>query len=360
MFKPRFRRPASALLFLSVALLGMAQAGPAPVFLAKWGELCARNGSLCEGDFSLPSDAVVTGNGNIIVSESGNHRMQELTRTGEFIAQWGSQCNVFVEGPNGCDGDFFAPAGTALDTSGNLYVADQNNDRVQKFDRDHNFVDKWGIAGTDGGQFANPAGVAIDASGNIWVSDTDNHRIQKLNSSGVFQKAWGYGVAGGSAVESCIAGCQAGLPLANDGAFWNPRGMAIDASGNIYVADSGNHRIQKFDSGGNFLKKWGKDGGSGEAGGDDGEFNWPTGIAINTAGQIVVVEQTGNRAQLFDLQANFLTKWGANGSGDGEFSNPAGVAFDLVGNVYVVDSGNHLMQKFGGLFRTYIASLPHR
>jgi tripartite motif-containing protein 71 len=121
------------------------------------------------------------------------------------------------------------PHGIAVDASGNIYVADTLNHRIQKFDSSGNLVTKWGSEGTGDGQFISPIGVAVDTSDNVYVADSDNHRMQKFNSDGTFLAKWGsYGTG--------------------DGQFNYPTGVAVDASGNVYVADSSNDRIEKFNS----------------------------------------------------------------------------------------------------------------
>jgi hypothetical protein len=126
----------------------------------------------------------------------------------------------------------------ALDGSGNVYVAEALNHRIQKFTSDGQFVTKWGSSGGEDGQFSLPSGIALDSSGNVYVADTGNHRIQKFTSDGRFVTKWGSEGSG-------------------DGQFNWPLGIALDGSGNVYVADTLNDRIQKFTSDGWFVTKWG-------------------------------------------------------------------------------------------------------
>src|SRR3989304_6037290 len=125
-----------------------------------------------------------------------------------------------------------------------------------------------------------------------------------------------------------------------DGQFKAPWGVAADTSGNIYVADADNHRIQKFDSNGTFITKWGVNGSG------DGQFNSPTGVTVDASGNIYVTDYLNNRVQKFDSSGTFITKWGSSGTGDGQFNFPFGVAVDASGNVYVVDDYNNRIQKF--------------
>ncbi len=127
--------------------------------------------------------------------------------------------------------------------------------------------------------------------------------------------------------------------------FSSPTGLAVDQPGNLYVIDAGNRRIQKLDSNGNFLLMWGSEGSG------DGQFlflkNWIAGIAVDSAGNVYVTDGGNYRVQKFDSAGKFLTKWGTQGSADGQFEEPGGIAVDPAdNNVYVVDSRNYSIQKF--------------
>jgi hypothetical protein len=134
-----------------------------------------------------------------------------------FLLKWGTS------GSGG--GQFSSPWGIALDSAGNVYVADHQNHRIQKFDSDGTFLQQWGMNGSGDGQFNFPQGVALDSAGNIYVTDSNNQRIQKFNSSGVFLLKWGTNGSG-------------------NGQFSFPSGIAVDSAGNVYVSDTNNSRIQ--------------------------------------------------------------------------------------------------------------------
>jgi sugar lactone lactonase YvrE len=119
------------------------------------------------------------------------------------------------------------PTGVAIDGSGNVYVVDSDNNRIQKFTGTGSFVTKWGVSGSGDGQFNSPSGIALDASGNVFVADSYNHRIQKFSNTGGF-----------------LAAC--GTFGAGNGQFNEPWGVAADGGGNVYIADTFNSRIQKF------------------------------------------------------------------------------------------------------------------
>lgn len=128
--------------------------------------------------------------------------------------------------------------------------------------------------------------------------------------------------------------------VGSPGDFVNPYDVAIDSSGNIYVLDSGNNRVKKFNSSGVFQSQFGT------AGSGDGQFNAAVGIAIDSSDNIYVVDTTNNRIQKFNSSGVFQSKFGTAGSGNGQFDQPYQMDFDSLGNIYVVENGNMRVQKF--------------
>ena len=125
-----------------------------------------------------------------------------------------------------------------------------------------------------------------------------------------------------------------------DGQFDFPSGIAVDGQGKVYVAGHGNHRVQVFDTDGRFLRKWGTQGSG------DGQFEAPLGIAVDGAGNVYVADTENHRVQMFDDTGRFLAKWGTQGNTNGEFAFPNAIAVDRSGNVYVADTENHRVQVF--------------
>ncbi len=256
-----------------------------------------------------------------------------------------AQSFLFTFGTSGSgEGEFSGPGDVAVDGSGNIYIADTDNNRIQKFDSDGDFILMWGFgvidgsnefqictnscqegtAGTGDGQFQEPFGIAVDSFDNIYVTDTGNNRIQKFDSDGNFILKFG-GEGGGN------------------GQFEEPLGVAVDSDDNIYVGDSGNNRIQKFDSNGNFILTFGT------GGGGNGQFEAPTGVAISSTDDVYVVDSGNNRIQVFDSNGSFLLKFGSEGTDRGQFQEPVGIALDTVDNVYVADAGNNRILKFNSI-----------
>jgi streptogramin lyase len=301
-----------------------------PIFQEMWGwgvnggtgfEICTsgcQKGILGPGDgqFDQPYDVAVDSSDNVYVADTNNQRIQKFDSNGSFLTKWGSKGSG--------NGQFIYPWGLAVDSLANVYVADFQNWRIQKFDSSGaivTFVTKWGSFGTGDGQFNRQFGVAVDSSNNVYVSEYGNDRVQKFDSNGTFLTKWGSFGTG-------------------EGEFVDPMSVAVDSSGNIYVADALNHRIQKFDSNGTFLTKWGS------YGIGDGQFDQPYGVAVDSSDNVYVADTENHRIQKFDSNGNFLTKWGSHGLGEGEFEWAPRLTVDSQDNVYVVDQRNHRIQKF--------------
>lgn len=226
----------------------------------------------------------------------------------QFVTEWGSWGTG--------DGQFIGLCSIAVDGSGNIYVTDQQNDRIQKFDSNGNYLTQWGTKGTGNGQFQQPWGIAIDSSGNFYVADFGNCRVQKFDSSFNYLSQW----------SSCNAG---------NGQFYQPTALAVDTNDNVIISDSYNNIVEKFDSKGNYLAQWGS-----------GQFNFPEGVAADSSGNVYVADSNNNRVLVFSSSGSYLTQWGSLGTGNGQFNLPLGVALDRSGNVYVTDINNHRVQKF--------------
>jgi sugar lactone lactonase YvrE len=213
--------------------------------------------------------------------------------------------------------------GIATDSEGNVWVADTENNRVEKFNPKGEYLSQFGKEGTGNGEFKAPKGLAIDPSGNIWVVDSGNDRLQKFNSKGEYF-------------------AKVGEKGSGEGQFQSPAGITFASSTNAYIADSGNNRVEKFNLGASpkFLAQFGKEGSG------DGEFKSPTAIAVDTGG-IWVTDMGNNRVQRFNVSTfKYTSKFGEKGSGEGQFESPAGIASDFQGRLWVVDSGNGRAEKF--------------
>jgi DNA-binding beta-propeller fold protein YncE len=241
------------------------------------------------------------------------HHIQKFTTDGKFITSWGSKGTG--------DGKLLHPHSIAVDSSGNVYISDDEKNNIIKFDSNGKFITKWGIGGTGNAQFNQPEDITIDNSGNIFVVDEKNHNIQKFTSDGKFISVL---ATKGTA----------------DGQLRVPWGIAIDSSGNIFVTEIKNDRIQKFTSDGKFITKWGSNGTGA------GQFIHLHGIVVDSNDNVYAVDQDNFKIEKFTNDGKSIKRWGSYGCGEGQFREHHGIAVDSQDNIYVVDSQNERIQKF--------------
>lgn len=262
---------------------------------------------------TTPQGIAVAPSGQVYLADTGNGRIQRFSSDGVYQLAWGK-----FPGAGVLDN----PTGLAVDGAGNIYVTNKSQDLIHKFDPSGALLTEWGGSGSGNGKFDDPAAIAIDASGNVYVADTGNQRIQKFDSSGGYLTQWGsYGP--------------------NDGQVVDPAGIAVSSTGRVYVADTGNHRIQEFSATGTFVRVWGSNGTG------DGQFKSPRGLAVDAAGDVWVADTSNHRIQRFSANGVFGAMWGGTTSSalDGRFSSPMDLDFDALGTLYVVEKGNSRVQR---------------
>lgn len=246
----------------------------------------------------------------------------------------------------GTAAQFNSPTGTAVDGAGNIYVADKLNHRIRKITPGGvvTTLAGSGVAGFNNAtgtaaQFDQPNGVAVDGAGNVYVADAGNHRIRKITSAGVVTTLSGNGMGGFN-----------DGPNAMSSRFNFPYSVALDGAGNVYVADFLNHRIRVVDPVTGAASTLAGSGTAGfmDATGAAAQFNFPTGVAVDGAGNVYVADQLNHRIRAITPGGVVTTLAGsgaagfANGTGTAaQFSSPAGVGVDGSGNVYVADQGNN-------------------
>jgi DNA-binding beta-propeller fold protein YncE len=288
-----------------------------------------------------------------------------LGSAGFEICEVASECKAGEQG--GLGGELNAPFGVAVNPgTGNVYVADDENNRIQEFDSSGNFLRAWGKGvvsgggtgfeictvaseckageqGGLGGELFAPASVAVGPE-SVYVADTGNERIQEFSPTGNFLRAWGKDVisGGGTGFEICEAAaeCKAGEQGELGGELSEPTGLGVGPTENVYVADTLNDRVQEYDSTGNFQRAWGKDvisgGGTGfeicevaseckagEQGELGGELDIPAGISVSPAETAYAVDGQNNRIQEFNPKGGFLRAWGKDVVNDAPAPTPS-------------------------------------
>jgi len=261
------------------------------------------------GQVFHPAGLAVGKDDLLYIADAGNHRVQMLAMNGQPRGAFGSRGS----GP----GQFVLPAAIAVAADGAVYVADAAG-RLQAFSAEGRFVRAW-----DG--LRSPRGIAVTAD-RIYVSEADLHRIRVFPREGE-----GDTVLGG---------------LGSDpGRFQSPAGVAVDEDGLLFVADSGNHRIQKLDAAGKPLAQWGA------WGGQAGLLSYPSGLAC-VGGRVYVADSCNHRIQVFDRQGAFIKQWGAAppqpGQGAGRLHYPEGLAVSPSGGLTIVSEPvEDRLQVFG-------------
>ena len=314
----------------------------------KLGTTGTKNGSGTAAEFDYPSSVAVDTSGNIYVADYGNNQIREVTSQGVVSTPYGN-LNGAAGSSNGTgnSAQFDTPNAIAADSSNNLYVADSGNNIIRKIVG--NSVST--LAGTSN-QFNNPEGIAVDGSGNVYVADTGNNTIRKITSDGTV---------------SILAG-QTGVAGDTDGAattqalFNGPTGVAVDGLGNVYVADFNNSVIRKISSGMVTTVA----GQAGQAGyldglGTNALFNAPVGLAVDSSNNVYIADSlvpytgvsTGNNLVRKLTPAGVVSTLagqpGVTGSANGtgtraQFYSLQGVAIGSSGSIYLADTYNQTIR----------------
>lgn len=274
--------------------------------------------------FKLPAGLTVDSSGNLFVMDTGNSRIVRLSPEGKRIGD-------LPPAPGSETGHFTNALRMRMSSEGILCVADTDNHRLQTFDSKLTWLAEYGSLGQEAGQFSHPIGLAYDPSGNLWVADSGNHRVQKF----------GPGLKNVLTIIPSPSSPKALQPGTGNGEFNTPWGVACDATGTLYVADTKNNRIQRFAKNGDYISSWGTFGNS------TGEFNLPTDLIVDRMGNVFVVDSGNNRIQKFDGQGKYLCEWGKKGTLAREFNNPQQIAESPSdGTIYVADTNNNRIHKY--------------
>jgi sugar lactone lactonase YvrE len=305
---------------------------PAPVrFLGEWGKQGVE-----PGQFHFPIGIAVNQRDEVFVTDHYNNRVQKFDADGMLLAH-------FAVLPN--------PGGLAVDRDGNLLVShfpasrlskETTPDRITVWSPGGRLLCEWGKSGGGDGELSWPGGIAVGKDGQVYVADQTNRRVQVFDGTGKFLFKWGaYGIGPGEFGGNTAKASRVG----------GPQFVAIDSAGHVYTTEGSVGRVQKFTADGKHVLSWGDNAdkpGSfgGEFAGFKAKLVGPIGICIDKQDRIWV-SAVGGRVQQFSADGKYLRGFGEEqGSKPGQFLAPHGLAMNTRGQLYVVDAYNHRVQKF--------------
>jgi trimeric autotransporter adhesin len=324
---------------------------------------------------TYPLGVAIDASGNIYIADTYNNRIRMVTKSTGIISTVAGTGSSSYRGDGGIatSAELSSPRGVAIDASGNIYIADAGNNRIRMVTKSTGIIST--VAGTgssgysgDGGLarlalLNSPRGVAIDASGNIYIADTDNRCIRMVTkSTGIISTVAGTG-------SSSYSGDGG---LATSAKLYYPYGVAIDASGNIYIADAGNNRIRMVTKSTGIISTVAGTGSSGYSG-DGGlaisaQLYDPSGVAFDASGNIYIADTINHCIRMVTKSTGIISTVAGTGSygysGDGGLAtstalrSPEGVAIDASGNIYIADTKNQRIRMFSLYLRDTAFPLP--
>lgn len=321
-----------------LALSGCGDQGPATTSAPLDSRLFARVESLgsrgvAPGQFNKPRSLICDREDRLFVADFTG-RIQRFGPDGRFQLQW-----QMPETERG------KPKGMGLDRDGDIVVVEPHYMRVNHFTPDGLLVSRWGTRGQSEGEFILPRAVVQDPTGCLVLSEyTVVERIQRFRPEvkdlGRFPSpiAPPFRAPPSPDVRRLLDRVW-GAPGSGPGQLNRAEGLAVDAAGHLWVADSCNHRVEVFDRDGRRIQT------VGHAGPGPGAFSYPYDVKIDAWGQVFVCEFGNSRISVLDAEGRLLEVIGGAGGGLGRFANPWSIALDSKGDLYVADSQNHRVQK---------------
>ena len=313
------------------------------------------DGPAASADLNSPYDIATDAAGNLYIADTNNYRIRRITPQGSITTVAGSGLFGFY-GDNGpaARAAFALPHGVAVDSAGNIYISDTLNNRIRKVAKDGTVTTIAGSnltgSGGDNGQagFASlnrPAGIAVDRSGNVYFADSGNNRVRRVSTQGIIATVAGNGANGFAGDNGPAVSAQ----------LSDPEDVAIDAAGNIYIADTENHRIRKVSPEGIITTVAGSDPAAGDGGPATSALLFqPSGVAVDASGNTYISDKLNNRVRRI-TKAGVITTIAGTGAagyaGDGgsatraQLNHPEGLAFDAAGNLYIADTANNVIRR---------------
>jgi sugar lactone lactonase YvrE len=315
-------------------------------------------GTAISASLNYPVGVAVDAFGNLFIADGNNHRIREVNTDGIITTVAGDGTTAFSGDGGVATNAGLGPSGMTVDSAGNLFIADQYNNRIRKVDTDgiittvagngtRNFSGD-GSAATNASLFA-PSGVAVDSSGNLFIADFGNNRIREVGANGIITTVAGSGPYGGTApVFSGDGGPATNATLAV------PNGVALDSSGNLFIADTGNGRIRKVSTNGIITTVAGNGSVLGYFGdgGPATNASLPNlaSVAVDASGNLFIADTYNQRIRKVNANG-IITTFAGGGIGDGaaainaSLNYPHGVAVDASGNLFITDDLNNRIRE---------------
>ena len=337
-------------------------AGVSSAFVGTVGSPGSANGTGTAALFKRPQAAVVDGGGNVFIADTDNSTIRKATSAGVVTLFAGTAGSQGGTNGTGTVARFSKPTGIGRDASNNLYVTDVAGQTVRRITSAAvvtTFAGSNGVSGSTNGstgtsaRFSSPSGVVVDSSGNIFIGDGANGTVRRITSAGAVTTFVG------------TAGSQGSTDGTGAGAmFYRPAGIARDANNNLYVADPVANTIRKITTGGvvTTLAGYSAVVGANDNTGSLAGFRGPSGVVADSSGNLFIAD-TGNHTIRKVTPAGVVTTFaglaGTAGSTNAtatsaRFNSPNGLAIDSSNNIYVADTGNHTIRKVtsGGVVTT--------
>jgi hypothetical protein len=307
-------------------------------------------GEATNAELSYPVGLAVDVSGDLFIADQVNHRIRKVGTNGIITTVAGNGTGgYFGDGGAAASAELYYPGGVAVDASGNLFIADSYNSRIRKVGTNGIITT---VAGTgangysgDGGAATNaelyyPYGVAVDAFGNLFIADSSNEAIRKVGTNGIITTV--AGIRGSSGV-GLLAYAGDGGPATN-ALLYYPRGVAVDVFGDVFIADTYNQRIRKVGTNGiiSTVAGNGTNGYFGDgAAATNAELHTPYGLAVDALGNLFIADSTNNRIREVGTNG-FITTVAGNAA---ELNLPYGVVVDASVNLFIADTHNQRIGK---------------